>query len=258
MTFLGLPKPAVIAHRGGRKYAPDNTLAAFEIAVRQGVDAIELDVQLCGSGEIVVIHDQTVDCTAQDKCRVKQTSLTALKELDIGSRFDAAFQGERIPTLEEVFEVVGKKIKINIELKNFASPFDDLPLKVAELVKHQNLIGQVFFSSFFPWVLTRAHRLVPEVPICLLLQKGWAGGFLPRLVSSMIHSSALHPEVTDVTHQYVERAHQRGVYVNAWTVNDPDDMQRLMVDGVDGIISDDPVLALQMRSSIQKSNLSTG
>jgi glycerophosphoryl diester phosphodiesterase len=251
MSFLNLPYPAVIAHRGASLYAPENTLAAFQKAVEQGADAVELDAKLCSTGEVMVIHDQTVDRTTQGEGRVNHMSLAMLKELDAGSFFDVAFQGEKIPTLDEVFEAVGKKIMINVELTNYASPFDDLALKIAALVKRHNLIGQVFFSSFMPWTLARVHRIDPEVPICLLTLKGMGRGWLARIVSGMIHPSALQPQFTDVDHQFVEQAHQRGLFVNTWVVNNAEDMRRLIRDGVDGLISDDPLLALKVRSEMK-------
>lgn len=251
MSFLNLPYPAVIAHRGASLYAPENTLTAFQKAVEQGADAIELDAKLCSTGEVVVIHDQTVDRTTQGEGRVNHIPLAKLKELDAGSFFDVTFQGEKIPTLDEVFETVGKKIKINVELTSYASPFDDLPLKIGALVKRHNLIGQVFFSSFMPWILARVRRIIPEVPICLLTLKGMSRGWPARIVSRMIHASALQPEFTDVDLQFVEQAHQRSMFVNTWVVNNAEDMRRLIRDGVDGLISDDPLLALKIRSEIK-------
>jgi len=105
-----LPKPAVIAHRGACAYAPENTLAAFELAVQQQADAIELDATLSADGHVVVIHDTTVNRTTDGSGAVNNLSLAAIKELDAGSYYDIAFRGERIPTLSEVFETVGKKI----------------------------------------------------------------------------------------------------------------------------------------------------
>jgi len=129
-----LPKPTLFAHRGASAYAPENTLAAFTLAIHQNADAIELDAKLSADGEVVVIHDQTVDRTTDGVGKVNELVLAALKELDAGEKYDESFRGERIPTLDEVLESIGQKIFINIELTNYASPKDDLPLKVAEIV----------------------------------------------------------------------------------------------------------------------------
>ena len=122
-----LTKPTIFAHRGASAHAPENTLASFELAVTQGAEAIELDAKLTADGQIVVFHDQTVNRTTNGSGKVLELPLAALKELDAGHWFDTSFQGITIPTLEEVFEAVGRKIFINVELTNYASPGDQLP-----------------------------------------------------------------------------------------------------------------------------------
>ena len=130
-----LPSPAIFAHRGASAYAPENTLAAFELAVRQGANAIELDLKLTADGHVVVIHDLTVDRTTDGSGRVGDLPLAAIQELDAGYHFDQTFSGERIPTLEQVLEALYKKTLINIEIANYGSPLDDLPEKTCHLIK---------------------------------------------------------------------------------------------------------------------------
>jgi glycerophosphoryl diester phosphodiesterase len=163
-----LPKPTIFAHRGASAYAPENTLAAFKLAIEQKAPAIELDAKLSADGQIMVIHDQTVNRTTQGSGKVGEMTLAALRELDAGIHFTPPFKGEKIPTLEEVFETVGKQIFINVELTNYASILDDLPEKAATLVKRFGLTSSILFSSFNPLALLRAKRIVPEVPIGLL------------------------------------------------------------------------------------------
>ncbi len=165
MKLSELPRRAIVGHRGACAYAPENTLASFELALRQGADAVELDAKLTVDGQVVVIHDQTVDRTTGGHGEVRSLTLAELKKLDAGSHFDIAFQGEPIPTLEEVFEAVGKRTYINVELTNYASITDSLPEKVVDLIKRHQLSGRVFFSSFNPIALYRARRLLPDVPI---------------------------------------------------------------------------------------------
>src|SRR3990170_393671 len=105
--FNQLPRPVIFAHRGASAYAPENTLAAFSLAVRQKSDGIELDAKLSADGHVVVIHDQTVDRTTSSRGRVADLTLADLREMDAGSHFDVEYKGERIPTLEEVFEAIG-------------------------------------------------------------------------------------------------------------------------------------------------------
>ena len=248
-----LPRPMIFAHRGSSAHAPENTLAAFELAVRQGADGVELDAKLTADGQVIVIHDATVDRTTNGHGRVGDLSLADIRRLDAGSHFDIAFRGEKTPTLEEVFQAVGQRTVINVELTNYTSPFDDLPVKVAGLVHRYHLEQQVLFSSFNPIALKRAHPLAPEVPLGLLaepklagaLARGWPGRW-------MVPYQCLHPAIRDVTPRLVENAHRRKQCVNVWTVNQARDMQRLFALGVDGIFTDDPVLALQVRQAFLK------
>ena len=173
--YRQLPTPAIFAHRGASAHAPENTLSAFKLAITQHANAIELDAKLCASGEVVVIHDQSVDRTTNGSGKLLELPLTVLNELDAGSWFGTDFQGERIPTLDEVFDVVGQKIFINVEITNYASPFDDLPNKVVDLVRRHGLQENVLFSSFNPMALRKANKLLPEVPIGLLALPGIKG-----------------------------------------------------------------------------------
>ncbi len=244
--FSELPHPVIIAHRGASAYAPENTLASFELALRQGADAIELDAKLTADGHVVVIHDQTVDRTTANTGRVKELPLAALRKMDAGSHFDIAFKGEPVPSLEEVLKAVGQLTYTNIELTNYTSPGDQLPQKVAELVKRLKLSRRVFFSSFNPLALLRIHRLLPEAPIGLLAFPGWKGAWARSWPGrALIHYQNLHPEMSDVSPQLVQSVHQRQHKLFVYTVNRKEDMQRLFDLGVDGIFTDDPVLARQ-------------
>lgn len=249
--FDNLPRPAIFAHRGASAYAPENTLAAFELALHQGADAIELDAKLTADGQVVVIHDTSVDRTTAHKGMVKYLTLAELRHLDAGSHFDVAFQGESIPTLEEVFRAVGQLTYINIELTNYNAPLDDLPEKVATLVKRYKLTRRVMFSSFNPIALLRIHRILPDIPIGLLAAKGWPGAWARSWIGHSIPYQSLHPELSDVTEELIEATHQRQSRMFVYTVNQAEDMQRLFALGVDGIFTDDPVLARQSLSVVR-------
>jgi glycerophosphoryl diester phosphodiesterase len=253
-----LSRPTIFAHRGASAHAPENTLASFELALRQGAEAIELDAKLSADGQVVVIHDSTVDRTTTGHGKVRELPLSALKKLDAGSHFDVAFRGESIPTLEEVFVTVGHKTFINIELTNYASPTDELPIKVAELIQQHRLEQRVLLSSFNPRALRHARQLLPDVPIGLLALAGlkgmWARTWLGRIV---IPYQALHPELSDVTSGLVESIHRRGKRVHVYTVNNPLDMLHLFILGVDGIFTDDPALAKQVLRTIDNRRTET-
>jgi len=242
--FTKLTPPYFFAHRGASARAPENTLSAFELAVKQGAPAIEFDVKVTSDGHVVIIHDQIVDRTTNGTGQVTKLPLAALRELDAGAWLSADFRGEKIPTLDEVFEAVGKKIFMNVELTNYATPLDALVPKVAGLVKKHGLERRVMFSSFFPHNLMNAARLLPKVSRGQLFLGGGAGWW-QRAWGRLINVQAEHPDKQDVTAEYVKNAHARGRRVQAYTVNAPEDMRRLRELGVDAIFTDDPLAALE-------------
>jgi glycerophosphoryl diester phosphodiesterase len=242
--FEDLPHPVIFAHRGASAYAPENTIASFELALSQGADAIELDAKLSADGEVVVIHDSTVDRTTNGHGRVAQLSLTELRSLDAGSFFSEKYRGQKIPLLKEVFEAVGKKLFINVELKNYAAPYDGLVEKVCALVKQHEMEKKIIFSSFLASNLKKARFFLPEIPRGLLALRGWKGAWARSFGFSFGDYVALQPYLTDVTKQQIVRVHRLKRRVYVWTVNKTEDMARLNNWGVDGIFTDDPQLAL--------------
>jgi len=248
--FNELPVPLILCHRGAKNYAPENTLAAFKIALEMGADGFELDTQLTSDGHIIVYHDRIVDRTTNGHGKPFQLSLTELRELDAGSFFSEKFRGEKISTLDEVFETIGKRAIINIELKNFLTPFDNLTEKVCEVVRRHGMQSNVIFSSFLPWNLKKAARILPEVPRGLITIKGRWGIWGRSFGFNFGNYDALHPFLGDVTAQQVQRVHKLRRKVNVWTVNTEDDIRRLLSWGVDGIMTDEPELAVRIiRSS---------
>ena len=245
--LTSLPQPIIFAHRGASVQAPENTLAAFELAIAQNADAIELDVKLSADGRAVVIHDTTVDRTTGSKGRVKDLSLAELRSLDAGTFFSEKYSGERIPTLEEVFESVGKRIFINVELTNYNSPRDQLVETVCMLVKKFGLHKQLMFSSFFGSNLSKARAYLPDVPRGLLAFNGVFGAWARSFGFAFGRYQALHPYLNDVTPQQVQRVHRLKRRVHVWTVNAAEDMSRMFRWGVDAIFTDDPQLAIQVR-----------
>ncbi len=247
--------PLVIAHRGASMYAPENTIAAFELAVEMGADAIELDTMLTADGIPIVIHDQSLERTTNGSGIVSSKAVAEIKLLDAGSMFDARFAEEKIPTLEEVFYVVGKKILINVELKNYASPFDRLPEIVADLVMKMGLSDRVLLSSFNPIALIKAKRASEKIRRAALTGGG------PKIIRGFVDAFtdyfALHPEVSLVNQKVVEKHHNAGHKVNVWTVNEKHVMMKLISMGVDGLITDAPDTAKKVidnRARLKKTN----
>ena len=242
-----LPQPIIFAHRGASAHAPENTLAAFELALAQGADGIELDVKLSADGHVVVIHDPTTDRTTGARGRVKDLSLAELRGLNAGSFYSANFSAEKIPMLEEVFEAFGKKIFITVELTNYNTPRDHLVESVCMLVKKFNVQKHVMFSSFYASNLSKARSYLPEVPCGLLAFNGLLGAWARSFGFAFGKYAALHPYLKDVTPQQVQRVHRLKGRVHVWTVNAEEDMRRLFGWGVDAIFTDDPQLAVRVR-----------
>lgn len=229
-----------IAHRGASKVAPPNTLAAFVKAVELGADGIEFDVHLSADGVPVVIHDFAVDATTDGHGRVADMTLAQLKALDAGSRFDLAFAGERIPTLGEVLDAVGDRLLLNVELKSTSVRDNGLERAVIGQIERRGLSDRVLISSFNPFSLRRAGRIAPHIPLGLLyapdlplpLRRAWLAPLAPH--------QARHPHYSMVDARYMAWARRSGYRVNVWTVDEPDEMRRLIALGVDGIITDVP------------------
>jgi glycerophosphoryl diester phosphodiesterase len=236
----GSRRPLDIAHRGASAVAPANTLAAFEKALELGADGIEFDVHLSADGVPVVIHDFAVDATTDGSGRVAEMGLAQLKQLDAGSPFDPAFAGERIPTLEEVLQAFGDRLLLNVELKSTSPRDNGLERAVLALVEQYKLESHVLLSSFNPFSLRRAKKIAPHIRVGLLyapdlplfLRRAWLAPLFPH--------EARHPEHTMVDARTMRRARRRGYRVNVWTVDDPDEMRRLIDLGVNGIITNTP------------------
>ena len=246
-----LPKPTIFAHRGASAHAPENTISAFKLAVYQNADAIELDAKLSADGHVVVIHDQTVDRTTSSTGQVGDLSLSELRSLGAGSHFDTTYKNEPIPTLEEVFDFFGGQIFINVELTNYASILDDLPEKVAQLLKKHKLEENILISSFNPVALRRLHHLLPDIPIGLLSLPGrrgfWARSRLGRI---LVPYQAIHPELGDASSSMVKGLHQLGQRVHVYTVNQAKDLCRMFELDVDGIFTDDVPLSREVLKTI--------
>jgi glycerophosphoryl diester phosphodiesterase len=234
------------AHRGASAAAPANTLTAFRLAAEMGADGIELDVQLSRDGEVVVIHDFTVDCTTDGRGAVRRMTLAQLRELDAGSWFDPAFAGERIPTLQEVFDTVGHRLLVNVEIKSLPGLNWGIEAEVVRLIEDKNLVHRVIASSFNPLALRKVKHLNRNVTTALLyapdmpvfLRRAWLSPIAPH--------EFRHPHHAMVDARFMARMQQKGYRVNAWTVNEPPEMRRLLALGVDGIITDRPDLLAEI------------
>ncbi|MGN7357677.1 glycerophosphodiester phosphodiesterase [Paenibacillus sp. SAF-054] len=226
------------AHRGSSKICPENTMAAFRKALEQGATGIETDVQLTKEGQMVLIHDETLDRTTSGTGWVKDYSLQELQELDAGSKFDPAFQGERIPTLDELLELVKDSGTIvNIELKNGTILYEGLEQKVIERVRAFQMTDRVVISSFNHYSLYLCKQIAPEIRTGILYMEGL---YEPWEYAATLQADALHAYHFAVLPEFVQGAKALGKAYHPFTVNDIKEMQRLLEAGVDGIITDYP------------------
>lgn len=238
-------RPLVIGHRGDRAHRPENTLVAFAAAEAAGADMVELDVTVSRDGHLVVIHDDTLERTTDGRGPVCDRTLAELGRLDAGGRFDPRFAGEPLPTLEAVLRAVAGRVAVNIEIKATTAqgPVDPAIVDdVVALVRRLGVEAAVIVSSFDPALLERTRRLAPALALAVLVE------FPADLPAALDHcrrldAAALHPERTLVTADLVAAVHADGRRLFPWTVNDADEIRRLLGIGVDGVITDDPSTA---------------
>jgi glycerophosphoryl diester phosphodiesterase len=217
-----------IGHRGAKGYEPENTLVSFEKALEMNADGIELDVHTCKSGELIVIHDFTVDRTTNGKGAVSDLTLYELKAL----RINATFQ---VPTLEEVLTLFTKNHLINIELKgtNTAQKVCEC---ISKWVKENRLLYQNFIvSSFEEQLIAQVAEINAKIPLGILTQTSmeqaleWANRYAAK---------AIHPHFSLLTPENVALTRKKGYQIFTWTVNEPVDIERVKDLGVNGIITD--------------------
>jgi len=230
----------VWAHRGASAYAPENTLPAFELAIEQGADGIELDVQLTRDDEVVAIHDETLERTTTGNGWVAAHSLEALRLLD-ASAGDERFAGTRIPTLAEVLALAkGTGMRVNIELKNSRIRYKGLEERVLEVVAAHDVADQVVLSSFNHYSVRHLRSLAAEATLGALYSDPL---FKPWRYAAKLGVDALHPPLRSTGRKLVERSHEHGLAVHVWTVNDADDLRRMIRIGVDAVITNHPDMA---------------
>jgi len=230
------------AHRGASLLAPENTLAAFELAAQQGADGIELDIRLCRTGEWVVIHDTRVNRTTNGRGFVRAKSLDELRRLDAGSAFHFKFVNERIPTLAEVLDWARGRVWLNIEIKSLARAQERAELRLLNLLRRHGVRRQCLLSSFNPIVLRRLARLDPGIPAGLLLNVKWFRRSAEKSLIRLMNLRAVHISRRLARPRFLNRLRKTGLGIFVWDVNHPADLRKLVDYGVDGIITDVPHL----------------
>ena len=220
------------AHRGSG--GPDNTLKAFRKAISLKADFIELDTHLTADKQFIVYHDVNLKKLQRNEL-ISELTLSELKEIELAS-------GERMPSLDEVYQFCNGKIGLNIELKSANGK------ELAEFIKAREWESEVMVSSFQTAELEKIHKLAPELDLGYLFVDLW---FIPKKrrikIAQKIGASALHPYHRFTYSWRVKKAHNANLEVRAWTINDEKGLHRMFRNKVDAIITDNVELALEIR-----------
>jgi len=236
---------SITAHRGASREAPENTLAALRKAIDYGVDYAEIDVHLTSDGVLILLHDEDFQRLAGDPRRPGELTLEQIRTLDVGSRFDRAFAGERVATLAEAIDAVRGRMKLNIELKPTKTDRQRLAVAVADLIHDREFESNCFVTSLDHQAVEAARHHNPKLRTGAIVSA--AVGKISRL-----DVSVLSVRTGLVTDALLDDAHAASREVHAWTVDDPAVMARLIDRGVDGIITNEPAVALSVRSKRQE------
>jgi glycerophosphoryl diester phosphodiesterase len=231
-------RPLVLGHRGASDEAPENTMAAFRLALEQGADGVELDVWRCRTGEVVVHHDEDARRTAGAPVRLRRAAWRELRRLDVGAWKATRFAGERMPLLREVLEELPGAI-VNVELKSTGVPDLGLAQGAARAIRDA-AAGERCIVSSFDYALLGAFRAVAPGVACGVLFGDDQRWRLRDLAGRLLHPAAVHPRYTLVTPGRARAWARRGVAVNAWTVDAAEDAARLCGLGVAAIITNTP------------------
>ncbi|QGQ94541.1 glycerophosphodiester phosphodiesterase [Paenibacillus psychroresistens] len=225
-----------IGHRGAAGEAPENTLASFLLAIKQGATAIELDVHVSADGEIVVCHDATIDRTTDSRGAIADLTVEQLKQADAGRWFNKAFTNERIPLLGEVFDAMPVDFPINVEIKSNKHP--QVVQKLIALMQNKARTNSVIVSSFGYEVLYALKRAEPEIRIGLLYDKPIDYRALAEWNKVKLYS--LHPHYKLVNHDYAKDVIAQGYMLYPWTIDNEVRMKELIENQVSGIITNFP------------------
>jgi glycerophosphoryl diester phosphodiesterase len=229
-----------IAHRGASGHAPENTMAAFRRAVELGARFIETDLQITRDAQVIAIHDFTLDRTTSGKGQVHLLPLDQIRALDAGAWFaghgEGSFAGERVPTLTEILDFAKEQdVIFYLEIKS--GPAWGVEHAVVAALRDQNASARVVILSFDPSALDTVHRLDSTMMTGFLCEHP-TNDLVERTVRAGARQLVARGDL--ITPAVVEKSHHAGLQVVAWTMNEADQMRRLIAAGVDGIITDFP------------------
>lgn len=224
-------KPLVIAHRGASAQRPENTLPAFELAVSMRADMIETDLHRTRDGAVVITHDEEL-AGLGGRGEIADATLAEIRALDAGG-------GARVPTLDEMLDAFGARIAFNLEIKKGTrAEYEGIEEIAVEAVRSRGIADRTLFSSFYDPVLARLRALAPDARVGLLISRRYPVRIVER--ARALGAEAIHPEAPLVDAALVEAAHEAGLAVYVFTVDDPAEMRRLLGLGVDGLFTNHP------------------
>jgi glycerophosphoryl diester phosphodiesterase len=231
VTRARAPRPLVIAHRGASGERPENTLPAYDLAVEQRADMIEIDLHRTSDGAIVVAHDECLPGLPADRS-IGAATLAQVRAVDAGG-------GARIPTLEEVLDRFGSRIAFNLEIKyGSRGPYSGIEAATLAALEVRRLGKTILFSSFDDGVLRRLRDLSPRARLGVLVSPRWPEGWLERC--AVVGAEAVHFEKGLATSEAVALAHGHGLAVHVYTVDDPSEIVALLRRGCDGLFTNFP------------------
>lgn len=232
------------AHRGAggwdKQYAPENTMPAFELALQMGADGIELDVQLTRDGQLVICHDEMIDRTSNGHGAIKAYTLQELRTFNFCS-VHPEYGFVEIPTLEEFLQFMKKhEFELNIELKTGLAFYEDIEQRTVAMVHDYGLDDRVIYSSFNYISLQKLRVFCSAARIGILCAADYT--MIPE-DTGRIRAEAVHPACSFVNKEYVMQCHAYDIKVRTWTVNRPEKLRELLLEGVDAVITDCPDMA---------------
>ncbi|MCR1962283.1 glycerophosphodiester phosphodiesterase [Clostridium perfringens] len=233
----------VFAHRGFSYKYPENTLLAFKEALKLDIYGIELDVHKSKDGKLVIIHDEDIKRTFKGEGKVKDYTLEELRNFKCNKEGFENNDDCKISLLEDVFNLIkDKDIVLNIEIKNDVIDYENIEKDVLDLIKEYNLERKILISSFNHKALEKVKKLNGDIKLGVLYEKE-----MPNIldIAKSLNAYAIHPAKSLVSEELVEKAHNEGVKVNVYTVNEKEDIDKLKNYGVDAIFTDQAKMALE-------------
>ncbi len=225
---IDLPDRGFCAHRGAMGTHPENTIVSFEAAVESGAQMVELDVWLTKDGKMVIMHDATVDRTTNGSGKILDFSLAEIKKLDAGGWKSAEFKGEKVPTFEEVLNVLPRNIWINVHVKGEG----DTPVMAARLLQKQNRLHQAFLACSAK-AADAARKAFPDILICNMDRQDSNWEYVNATIAMKANFIQLKGKITPEFADYSEALKKNGIRINYFGTDSPEELKLLFNYGVD-------------------------